>query len=310
MLCISFSCNQVKELQEPDPFATAEDLPSINIQTVSDSVEINVLEVNKINVPVSLDFEQPAHGSIVRKEGSQRFFYIPHRTFFGKDSIAYRICREVSCRRGRVMVEKQRDPSRCYPLYSSPDTSFLNIPSGPGRKAIPLFPGDVYCSGNTRSFNSTFSGLGNLSISDSIRFNSTFSRTQKRSFLLIYANSDQYLGMKNRYIRLNLIPDAQYCDDYFKAENREMPYSMGRSDSLIISYKTFVSFVQACDGDLDTSFFQPSVSPNLIIKPVGNRRFKVCVKPFISPGHARLFYRYRNIRGIQSVGEMRILLHH
>jgi hypothetical protein len=310
MLCISFSCNQVNELQEPDPFATTEDLPSIIIQSVSDSVEINVLELNKINVPVSLDFEQPAHGSIVRKEGSQRFFYIPHRTFFGKDSIAYRICREASCRRGRVMVEKKRDPSRCYPVYSSPDTSFINIPSGPGRKAIPLFPGDVYCTGNTRSFNSTFSGLGNLNISDSIRFNSSFSRAQKRSFLLSYSNTDQYLGVRNRYIRLSLIPDDRYCDDYFRVEDRETSYTMGRADSLLISYKTFIPLVQVCEGDLDTNYFQPSVSPNLILKPLGNQRFKVCVKAFSPQGHARLFFRYRNLRGIQSIGQMRILIFH
>lgn len=310
MLCISFSCNQVKELQEPDPFATTDDLPFITIQSVSDSVEINVLEVNKINVPVSLDFEQPAHGSIIRKEGSQRFFYIPHRAFFGKDSIAYRICREASCRRGRVMVEKQRDPSRCYPVYSSPDTAIINIPSGPGRKAIPLFPGDVYCSGNTRSFISTFSGLRNLSISDSIRFNSPFSRAQKRSFLLSYSNSDQYLGVRNRYIRLNLIPDAHYCDDYFEVEDREGIYNMEREDSIRISFNSFLPFVQACDGDLDSSYFAPAVSPNLILKPLGNQSFVIYVKPMGSLGQARISYRYRNIRGIQAYGEMRILLHH
>lgn len=311
LACISFSCNQVKELQEPDPFASSEDLPAISIQSFADSVEINVLQANHINVPVSVEFEKPAHGLIVIKEKTQQFFYIPDRSFFGTDSIRYNLCRDISCRRGQILVEKQKDPSRCYPVYSSPDTAIVNLISGPGSKSIPLFPGDVYCNGNVRTISQSYPGLNNFTISDSLRFYCSYSRIQKRSFLLSYSNSDQYLGVRNRYIRLNLIPDNNYCDGIFEVDNRKgPPLTLEREDSLLVSGNSFNSSIKACEGDIDTSFFQLYASPNLILKSLSGRRFVIYPRPMTQPGPAKLTYRYRNIRGITDFGEMRIFIHH
>lgn len=293
-------------MQEPDFFAVPEDLPAINVEVLGDSAEINVLSANNIDVPVNLSFEKPANGTILQMPETSRFFYKANPGFWGKDKVNYRICRDASCRTGSVLVEIKPDPSVCYPVYAQTDTFEINLPAGPGKKAIPLFPGDAYCSGNSRTITSLSAGLRYPSITDSIRFTSQFSRSQQKSFLISYSNSDRRTGLKSRHLRVNLVPEPSYCDQYFEVLNREDVITLEREDTLEINKGSFAAFIQSCDNDADPDFFQVEASPNVGIKASGEGKYKFYFRQVGMFGAGKIIYRFRNLRGVTDQGEMRV----
>lgn len=296
-------------MQEPDPLSVPQDFPVLSLQFAGDSAEINVLVPNRIDFPVSLDFEKPANGVILKKPGESRFFYRANPGYFGVDTIKYRICRFSSCRPGKISIRILPDPSVCYPLYQNSDTAEFHLVSGPGLKSLPLFPGDIYCPANTRVLTSFSSFVQNPSISDSVRFRNSFSRAQKRIFHISYTNTDQRMGRKTRNLKIRMLPDPDYCDTYFSVENREDPLVLERSDTLTLKRSSLSSLVHACDDDLDPDFFQMESTPNLGIIYAGGGIYRIFFKPMGFRGPARLFYRFRNLRGVSDQGEMRILIY-
>lgn len=299
----------MKEVQEPDVLSVREEFPSLSLQATSDSVEINVLLPNNIDFPVSLEFEKPSHGSIVRGAGNTRFFYKANPGFLGVDTVRYRICKETACRPGSVLVRILPDPAACYPFYQAADTAEINLIAGPGRKSAALFPGDAYCPGNVREISGFSSSLRNPSVSDSVRFSNSFSRSQKRTFFISYTNTDQRMGRKTRNLKIRMLPDLDYCDTYFSVENREDPLILERSDTLNLKKSSLSSLVHACDDDLDPDFFQMESTPNLGIINIGGGNYRIYFKPMGFRGPAKIFYRFRNLRGVSDQGEMRILIY-
>ena len=299
----------MKEKQEPDFFATAAELPVLALEVLGDSAEINVLAAQQLNIPVSVEFSKPAHGRVIAKSGGMKFLYKADPGFFGKDTIAYKICKTAQCRSGKVLVAVNPDPSACLPIYSPLDTQFVSIPSGPGKRSVSLLGGDVYCPENQRVISSGSVGINELSISDSIRFFSAYSRRQKRNLLISYANKDSRTGTKYRYIKLSMVPDEQYCDSYFKVQGLPQVLQLGRNDTLTIKKSSLLPFVQVCEGDLDPSYFEVNSSPNLGLIPVGNGSYRIFFLPFQGFGLGKLEYRFRNLRGITDTGSVRIIRH-
>ena len=106
-----------------------------------------------------------------------------------------------------------------------------------------------------------------------------------------------------------MLPDPDYCDTYFSVENREDPLVLERSDTLTLKRSSLSSLVHACDDDLDPDFFQMESTPNLGIIYAGGGIYRIFFKPMGFRGPARLFYRFRNLRGVSDQGEMRILIY-
>lgn len=303
------SCNRVQEIPEPDFFADSSELPALLVQVVGDSGEIDVLNKQNFSYPVTIEFGEPSHGRIFPKTGGRVFIYRPNPGFFGKDTIPYNLCRSSDCRSGKIIAEAVPDPAACYPVYSIQDTVSFNLVSFPGLRSVPLFPGDVYCPSNSRKCISNPSGISGISINDSIRFKSNFSRSQKRDVLLAYVNSDSRTGEKKRFVKISLQPDGAYCDSYFQVSDQENSIFMDRDEFILVNKSMFRTMIQACDADVDPDFFELRSSPNIGIIPLENESFKVFYKPYNFQGPGRLIYRYRNIRGITDEGSVRIILH-
>lgn len=305
-----FACNKVSEVPEPDFFAQTSLLPEISVKALGDSAEIDVFTGLNLDFPVSVEFEKPPHGQVIPKSDGRRFLYKTDPGYQGWDTISYRLCRSSQCRQGSVFVEVIPDPNACRPVYSPQDTMYYTLSSGPGELSIPLFQGDSYCPENTRKLNAAhFAGISNLRISDSIRFSSGLSRSQSKNFIVSYSNKDKYTGEKNRIIKISLQPDQGYCDDFFDVLDHESYLYLERDEFLIINKTSFLSLVQACDGDVDQNFFELRSSQNIGIAPLENDSYKIFFKPYSFQGPARLYYRYRNLRGISEEGYARIILH-
>jgi len=307
-LCfLALSCNRVKESPEPDFFIQNE-LELIKLATTGDSVEINVMAANGINHSVTVEFSKPAHGTIWPRKDGRSFIYKAEPGFSGKDSIQYKLCRPDVCKESQVIIDIRIDQNLCNPVYSPIDTQKIVLSSGPKNIALPFLFGDVYCPDDVRQLAVVPSGLSNVSLSDSIRLRIGFSRNQRRNLLLAYTNKDSKSQSKIRYIKLSLLPDSNYCDDFFNVENREDPTHLNEDDTLSVNYFTFKSSVNSCEGDLDPNYFVLSSTPNLKIIPFGNG-FKIISKRNSSIGPGYLSYRYRNIRGISDSGYLRIYVH-
>ena len=280
------------------------------MEIISDSAEIDLIKFHKLDIPVRVEISKPFHGVIEPRQDGRKFIYKPLTGYFGTDTIPYRICGSNACRPGMIFVKVSPDPSVCYPVYSPADTHFVRFVSGPGRKSVPLFSGDVYCPENIRNLGSfSIIGLNNFTLSDSIRFSSAFSRTQKREFLISYSNTDQRLGKRIRYMHLTMQPDNAYCDAYFDVADRMFPVQLERDEFLLVSRSTFLNQVQACEQDLDDHFFELQSTPNLMILPMANESYKITFKPFSYPGPTFLTYRYRNQRGLVKEGTLKIIPH-
>jgi hypothetical protein len=304
------SCNKVSEIPEPDFFAQNSALPEISVKTQGDSAEIDLLAGLSLDFPVSIAFEKPANGQIVPKSDGKRFIYKPNAGFEGWDTVSYKLCRSSQCRQGAVFVEVLPAPNTCSPVYNMADTLKYSLVSAPGAFAIPLFQGDSYCPENIRKIVSgSLAGISNLRISDSIRFSSGLSRSQARQFTICYTNSDKVLGEKKRFIKVSLQPQAGFCDDFFDVLDQESFLYLERDEFIIVNKSSFRALVQACDGDLDPDFFELRSTQNIGIIPFENDSYKVFFKPYSFQGPARLFYRYRNLRGISDEGSLKIILH-
>jgi hypothetical protein len=307
-LCfLALSCNRVKESPEPDFFLQKE-LEVIKLAVTGDSVEINVMAANGINHLVTVEFSKPAHGTIWPRKDGRSFIYKAEPGFSGKDTIQYKLCRPDVCKESRVIIDIRIDQNFCSPVYSPIDTQNVVLSSGPKNIALPFLFGDVYCPDDVRQLAVVPSGLSNVSLSDSIRLRIAFSRNQRRNLLLAYTNKDSKSQSKIRYIKLSLLPDSNYCDDFFNVENREDPVHLNEDDTLRVNYSTFKSSVNSCEGDLDPDYFVLSSTPNLKIIPFGNG-YKIISKRNSSIGPGYLSYRYRNIRGISDSGYLRIYVH-
>lgn len=307
-LCfLALSCNRVKESPEPDFFLQHE-LEVIKLSVTGDSVEINVMAANGINQPVTIEFSKPAHGKICPKKDGRSFIFKAEPGFSGKDTIQYKLCRPDICKESRVILDIRVDQNICSPVYNPIDTQNIVLSSGPKNIVLPFLSGDVYCPDDVRHLASVPSGLSNVTLSDSIRLRITFSRNQKRNLLLAYSNKDSKSQSKTRFIKLSLLPDSNYCDDFFNVENREDPTHLNEDDTLKVNYFTFKSSVNFCEGDLDPNYFELSATPNLKIIPSGNG-YKVISKKTSSIGPGYLSYRYRNIRGVSDSGYLRIYVH-
>ena len=304
------SCNKVSEIPEPDFFAQSTALPEISVKTIGDSAEIDLLAGLSLDFPVSIAFEKPAHGQIIPKSDGRRFIYKPNSGFEGWDTVSYRLCRSSQCRQGAVFVEVLPDPNTCQPVYSQSDTIKYSLVSAPGAFAIPLFQGDSYCPDNIRKLISgNLAGISNLRISDSIRFSSGLSRSQARKFMISYSNFDKVLGEKKRFIEVSLQPQTAFCDDFFDVLNHESLLYLERDEFIIINKSSFRALVHACDGDLDQDFFELRSTQNIGIAPFENDSYKIFFKANSFQGPARLFYRYRNLRGVLKEGYLKIILH-
>jgi len=307
-LCfLALSCNRVKESPEPDFFLEHE-LEVIKLAVTGDSVEINVMAANGINHPVMIEFSKPAHGKICPKKDGRSFIYKAEPGFSGKDTVQYKLCRPDICKESRVILDIRIDQNVCSPVYSPIDTQKVVLSSGPKNIVLPFLSGDVYCPDDVRQLATVPSGLSNVTLSDSIRLRITFSRNQMRNLLLAYSNKDSKSQSKTRFIKLSLLPDSNYCDDFFSVDNREDPAHLNEDDTLKVNYFTFKSSVNSCEGDLDPEYFTLSATSNLKIIPFGNE-FKVVSKKNSSIGPGYLSYRYRNIRGITDSGFLRIYVH-
>jgi len=304
------SCNKVSEIPEPDFFTLQTALPEILVKTNGDSAEIDLLSGISLDMPVSVEFEKPAHGQVLPKNGGRLFVYRPDPGFHGWDTISYKLCRSSQCRPGAVFVEVIPVPSICRPVYNSQDTLKYNLTSAPGAFSVPLFSGDNYCPQNTQKIISgSLAGISKLRISDSIRFNSALSRSQARQLLITYTNFDDVLGEKKRFLKVNLIPETGFCDDFFDVLDHESYMYLERDEFIVVNKTSFRALVQVCDGDLDPDFFQLRSTQNIGITPFENDSYKIFFKPYSFQGPAKLYYRYRNLRGISEEGYVRVILH-
>jgi len=308
-LIFSISCNKVREIPEPDFFADKTELPEMTVQVVGDSAEIDLLAHQAIDFPVTIEFGNPAHGEILPKSDGRKFLYRPAPGFSGTDTLPYKICRSAECRGGKIYLEILPDPSICFPVYSNFDTTYYSLNSGPGNRSIPLFPGDVYCPSNQKKILSFLPGINKITISDSIRFSSSYSKSQRREFLMAYSNADARGIEKKRCIKLALVPESSFCDGFFSVANQESSLHLERDEFLVLTKSSFRPLVQVCEGDLDSDYFELTSTPNIGVVPLENDAYKIFYKPYSFQGPAMLFFRYRNIRGIADQGFAKIILH-